>query len=126
AILRSAATYGLLILALLIEMAVFEALGQSQGKPGFLSPSGILQIFNRSADIGVMAVGMTFIILTAGIDLSVGSVASLCGVVAALTLQYMVGNEVGGAWTGLAVGYGAALAVGTAAGLVAGLLITWA
>ena len=46
----------------------------------FLTPANLLNIVRQNADCGVMAVGMTFVILTAGIDLSVGSVLALTGV----------------------------------------------
>lgn len=50
----------------------------------FLTRRNITNILQQSSMLGVVAVGMTFVILTAGIDLSVGMVLSLCSVVAAL------------------------------------------
>lgn len=125
ALLASAAAYGLLILALGIEMAAFEILGRMEGKPGFLTAPSVLQIFNRSADIGVMAVAMTFVILTAGIDLSVGSVAAFCGVVGALVLQRLTENGID-PYVALTAAIGVALAAGALAGGVAGGLVTLA
>src|SRR6267154_215498 len=52
--------------------------------PYFMTQRNITNVLLQSAMLGVVAVGMTFVILTAGIDLSVGSVVSLCSVVAAL------------------------------------------
>jgi ribose transport system permease protein len=52
--------------------------------PYFMTQRNITNVLLQSAMLGVVAVGMTFVILTAGIDLSVGSVLSLCSVVAAL------------------------------------------
>ena len=63
----------------------------------------------------LIAVGMTFVILTGGIDLSVGSVISLAGVVTPLLLQ-----AGWGLWTAI----GAGVAVGALCGLVNGLLVT--
>jgi ribose/xylose/arabinose/galactoside ABC-type transport system permease subunit len=51
--------------------------------PSFLKPRNLLNIVRQSSIHGVMAVGMTFVILTAGIDLSVGSVLALTGVLCA-------------------------------------------
>src|SRR3990172_9566011 len=50
----------------------------------FLSWRNISNVFLQSAMLGVVAVGMTFVILTGGIDLSVGSVLSFCSVAAAM------------------------------------------
>ncbi|MFJ7724606.1 sugar ABC transporter permease [Neobacillus sp. NPDC097160] len=52
--------------------------------PTFLSPFNIVNVASQIAAPGVLAIGMTLIILTAGIDLSVGSLIALTGVVLAL------------------------------------------
>jgi ribose/xylose/arabinose/galactoside ABC-type transport system permease subunit len=51
--------------------------------PSFLTWKNLLNVVRQSSIYGVMAVGMTFVILTAGIDLSVGSVLALTGVLCA-------------------------------------------
>ncbi len=51
--------------------------------PAFLSPRNLLNIVRQTSIHGIMAVGMTFVILTAGIDLSVGSMLALTGVLCA-------------------------------------------
>ena len=79
---------------------------------GFLSASNLLNIGRQAAPIAVMAVGMTFALAAAEIDLSVGSVAALSSLVAA--------EAVGG--YGFFVGALAAVAVGAAIGLVNGLI----
>ena len=67
----------------------------------------------------VLAVGATYVIITAGIDLSVGSVLVFSGVVAAKLM-----NEVGGdSWGVILLGLAAALAAGLAWGLFNGLLV---
>jgi ribose transport system permease protein len=82
--------------------------------PNFLSTFNITEVVLRSnATFGLIALGMTFVIMTGGIDLSVGSVAALASVVAALA-----------SGRGLAVALAAAVAVGTLAGLFNGLVIT--
>lgn len=55
--------------------------------PRFLQWSTMLLILNQAAYIGILAVGMTLVLLTAGIDLSVGSIMYLATVVAGLLLQ---------------------------------------
>lgn len=51
--------------------------------PTFLRPANLLNVVRQTSIHGIMAVGMTFVILTAGIDLSVGSVLALTGVLCA-------------------------------------------
>jgi len=54
--------------------------------PNFMTPDNLLNVIQQMAIVGVVTVGMTFVILTAGIDLSVGSVLALTGVVFALAI----------------------------------------
>jgi ribose transport system permease protein len=68
----------------------------------------------------IIAVGMTFVIITAGIDLSVGSVLVFSGVIAA-KVMLAIG---GGGWGAIAAGLVAGLVAGTAWGVVNGVLIT--
>ncbi len=70
----SGAFLAILILGIAIELA-------TSGRP-FFHPSNLMTILNNSAAIGIVAGGMTLVIITAGIDLSVGSVV---GMTAALT-----------------------------------------
>ncbi|HUG52404.1 MAG TPA: ribose ABC transporter permease [Vicinamibacteria bacterium] len=83
--------------------------------PHFLSVSNLLNVAEQTSINAVIAVGMTFVILSGGIDLSVGSVLALAGVVLASVLRE-------GAPIPVAVA--AAVAVGGACGLLNGLLIT--
>lgn len=52
-------------------------------QPVFLTPGNIFNVLAQSAIFGIMALGMTFVIVSKGIDLSVGSVLALSGVMAA-------------------------------------------
>jgi ribose/xylose/arabinose/galactoside ABC-type transport system permease subunit len=52
-------------------------------RPNFLSPFNVFNVMRQIAFIGIIAVGMTFVILTAGIDLSVGSLLAFAGIVCA-------------------------------------------
>src|SRR5690606_30125883 len=52
----------------------------------FLTPGNIANLFQQASVVGVVAVGMTFVILTGNIDLSVGSVAALCGMLVAVLM----------------------------------------
>ena len=53
----------------------------------FLNPINILNVLRQVALYGILGVGMTFVILTKGIDLSVGSTVALVGVVGALLME---------------------------------------
>lgn len=83
--------------------------------PAFLTADNLLNVLVQSSAVGVAAVGVTFVLLTAGIDLAVGSVmflgAAVCGRLVAS----------GGPWW---LGAVALLAVGPVAGLMHGLAIT--
>ncbi len=83
--------------------------------PHFLSVSNLLNVMEQTSINAVIAVGMTFVILSGGIDLSVGSLLALSGVVLASALQ--------AGWPAPAASL-AGLAVGGASGFVNGLLIT--
>lgn len=81
---------------------------------GFLSPQNLLNIFRQTATITVIAVGMTYVISCAEIDLSVGSVAGLSSVCTAMALAQ---------W-GIVPGILAGLAVGLVVGSVNGALVS--
>jgi len=88
----------------------------SASTPHFLEASNLSNILESTSAISIAAFGMTLILLAGGIDLSVGSVVALIGVVAAKLLEeYSLG-------IGPVVLI--ALAIGAAVGLVNGLLIT--
>src|SRR4051812_3296676 len=77
-----AAEYAL-VAATLVEAAVFYVIA-----PGFFSVDNAVNIALSIAVTGILAVGMTAVILTGGIDLSVGSVVALSGVAAAMTATH--------------------------------------
>jgi len=81
---------------------------------GFLSPNNLLNIFRQTATITVIAVGMTYVIACAEIDLSVGSVAGLSSVCTAMALSQF----------GLVPGILAGLAVGLVVGSINGALVS--
>lgn len=83
--------------------------------PVFFSVDNFTNIGRQTALVTIIAVGMTFVIITAEIDLSVASVLALSGVLSAMSMQVVNNWFVGGA-----VG----LAAGTLLGLVNGILTT--
>jgi ribose transport system permease protein len=93
--------------------------------PNFLSYGNVTNVLARSAFIGIIAVGMTFVITSGGLDLSVGSMAAFIAGVMILIMNALVPSM--GVGIGIVlVGMASALVVGLAAGLVNGLLITQA
>lgn len=94
-----------------VVFLVFAVLLRDQG---FLSSNNLLNILRQTATITVIAVGMTFVIACAEIDLSVGSVAGLSSVVGAITI----------ASYGLLPGILAGLGVGVVVGCINGGLVS--
>jgi ribose transport system permease protein len=81
--------------------------------PVFLTTGNIGNVLAQSAVIAVLAIGQLMVILTRGIDLSVGSTLALSSVVGALVF-----GSVGGSWLPIAAMLGAGVAVGAVNGLV--------
>jgi ribose/xylose/arabinose/galactoside ABC-type transport system permease subunit len=79
----------------------------------FLSPLNLTNILVQSSIMAVIAMGMTFVIVGGGFDLSVGSTAALAGCVAAMTMVK----------AGLLAGVVAGVAAGAVVGLANGLII---
>lgn len=84
--------------------------------PHFLTVSNLLNVVEQTSINAIVAVGMTFVILSAGIDLSVGSIVALAGVVLGTALQ---------AGQPLVVALTLSLAAGLGCGVANGLLISW-
>jgi ribose/xylose/arabinose/galactoside ABC-type transport system permease subunit len=102
--------------ALILSMAAFVVL-LAVLEPAFLSGSNLIGLLRSIALIGIMALGMTFVIMTGAIDLSVGPVSAIAGLAAYFTL--MAGH---GVLLALIAGAGLGLLIGIANGLlVAGL-----
>jgi inositol transport system permease protein len=113
------------LIFLVVLMAVFAI-----AEPRFLNPLNLFNVMRQVSIYGLLAIGMTFVILTAGIDLSVGSLLAMAGLVAAavskggLSNRFTVGegqDAISYAWYLAAL---AAVAVGLLGGLVQGLAIT--
>lgn len=108
-LMRRAAISGLLMA--LIVLVVISALISD----AFLSPYNLINVLRQVALYGIVSIGLTFVILTAGIDLSVGSIVAVVSVSTAMLLN--IGVPV-------PVVILAGLAAGTAFGLINGLGIT--
>jgi ribose transport system permease protein len=83
--------------------------------PYFLTTNNLMGVFRSFSLIGIMSIGMMLVIITSGIDLSVGSVMGLSSLITALAFQHGLS-----AWVAVPAG----LAVGLAVGSFNGFLIT--
>ena len=66
---------------------VLLSIGLSIASPNFLTPSNLFSVLRQVSYSGLIAFGMTFIILIGGIDLSVGAILALVGIVTASLIQ---------------------------------------
>jgi ribose/xylose/arabinose/galactoside ABC-type transport system permease subunit len=96
----------LVLIGMLIVCAIIS--------PTFRSPQNLINLLGHNAIFGVLSIGMAFVILTGGVDLSVGSVCALSAVAAA---HFFIN-------AGVLAGVSAALAIGLGVGLINGLLQT--
>jgi ribose transport system permease protein len=95
----------------------------SQSWPVFLKADNLLNIANQIAVIAILAIGMTIVIITGGIDLSVGSLIALSAVVTAIIVRDFCGGTAAGAAGMFAAGLGGIALCGMC-GLISGAFIT--
>lgn len=100
-------------IGLLIVIGIFALVTESPAR--YLSTANFRVILAQTVIVAIGAIGMTIIIISGGIDLSVGSTIALCGVITAVTV-----NSGASATVALAVG----VLVGGMVGVVNGLVIT--
>jgi inositol transport system permease protein len=87
----------------------------------FISLRNLTNILTEGSIYGIIAVGMTFVILTAGVDLAVGSLLALAGMAGA-TVAGLFGADVSFSWI---AALSCAIFVGAAAGYLQGKAVTW-
>ena len=113
-----AAKYGILIA--LIAVCIFLSFASEY----FLTTRNIVNVLRQASINGILAIGMTFVILTRGIDLSVGSVVALAGIVSAsLATTSTTAMVMGGPYPGV-IALFAGLIVGMTCGGVSGFIIS--
>ena len=112
-------------LLLIITIAVFFVMYTSAViylKQGFLKPQMFFNILNENASLLVLSCVMTLVMITGGIDISVGQVTSLVCMTCAVYLQKVNdGLIVGNVFTSMCI----ALAIGLAFGIVQGFLVAY-
>ncbi|HEX6954527.1 MAG TPA: ABC transporter permease [Agromyces sp.] len=107
-------------LGLILALAALFAVGAITAGDRFTNIDNILVILRLASIIGVISIGMTFVIIGGGIDLSVGSVMGLASVVATLSAVQAAAES--STWVVMVF---AALAVGLAAGFINGFVIAY-
>lgn len=108
------------IVGLVAVLLLIAVVGTVTAGDRFLDSNNFLTILRTAASIGVVAIGMTFVITGGGIDLSVGAVVALSSVWATTVATQELAADTH--WTVFVL---AAVAVGAGAGLVNGLLIAY-
>ncbi|MBU1587424.1 MAG: ABC transporter permease [Actinobacteria bacterium] len=107
-------------LGLVIALGVLFAIGAITAGERFSNVENILTIIRFASIIGVLSIGMTFVIIGGGIDLSVGSVMGLGSVVATLAAVQTLADQ--STWLVMVV---IAIAVGVVAGIVNGIVVSY-
>jgi inositol transport system permease protein len=112
------------LIFLAVLMAVFTIL-----QPRFLSADNLFNVMRQISITGLIAIGMTFVILTGGIDLSVGSLLALAGIAAAVVAKGGNQNTLSlsaeeAAGYGVVAAIAVAILVGLAGGFLQGFMIT--
>ena len=117
---------GLLIVIILLGVGLtlgggwFELQGQSVNK--FLRPDNLLpNVFTPMSWMAIMAVGVAFVVIAGGIDISVGSIFGLAALGTAAVLQNFPENA--SAWKVLPLAVAVPLGIGLACGLINGMLV---
>src|SRR3954465_7986294 len=106
---------GMLIALVLMCLALWTS------NSDFLGASNVVNNTRQISMLGIYAIGIAFVIITGGIDLSIGSVIGLTGVVIA---KFCAPPDVGGWGCSLWLGIPVAMAVALSIGLIQGMLIT--
>lgn len=109
------------VLGPLLALIVLIVLGASLNS-NFLSYGNVTNVLARSAFIGIIAVGMTFVITAGGIDLSVGSMAAFVAAVMILAMNALIG-PMGISVAVIGLGMCVALLTGFIAGWINGVLV---
>lgn len=109
---------------LILILCVFYFLAVWPFEPKLASPANIKNILSNLYPLLIVAIGQTFVLIAAGIDLSVTSVIALSSVTGALIMNGDTGYLAASPWA-VPLALLAMIAVGAAIGLLNGLAVTW-
>lgn len=114
---------GLVVLIVIFVLAIIFSPVSRKGNIIFLMPGNLTDLLRSMAPVAVMGFAMTMVIITAGIDLSVGSTVALTGVIVAMLLQWWEPGLSIPVHIGIAIFL--TLLVGALVGCVQGLIIAY-
>ena len=97
----------------MLALALIVFIGLSLASPFFLQTRNLLNLLDQSVVTGIVSIGMTFVILIGGIDLSVGSVLGFTAILMGLTMPHY----------GIVAGIAVAVVSGAGIGLFSGFLV---
>ena len=107
-------------LGLVVALVILCVVGVMTAGDRFASTDNLVTILRLAAVVGVVSIGMTFVITGGGIDLSVGAILALSSVWATTTGTQSMADDYG--WIVMVI---SALLVGTACGLINGIVIAY-
>jgi ribose transport system permease protein len=111
--------YGALVALIILFVINVATRGGS-----FLQIENLRNLLSQNAGVGVIAIGMTLVIIAGGIDLSVGSMTAMCGAAGMLLVNKLGGGGMGAGMAILFATFGA-IAIGALAGLFNGIVIAY-
>ena len=110
------------LIVLVGAIVAVELIQRGQWPPAFLRPANLINILHNWSFVGFIALGMTFVIILGGIDLSVGSLVAFAGGLGIVVMNAVI-RGTGAETAGVLAAFAAIVAAGAAAGLLNGVLI---
>jgi ribose transport system permease protein len=108
----------------LLALGALFLLAAVIGRPYFLQIENLVNVMRQASYTGIIALGMTFVIISGGIDLSVGAMAAFAASCGVLFMNWTLQNTGGNETVAILGGIGVMLAIGFLAGALNGILIT--
>jgi ribose transport system permease protein len=108
----------------LLALGVLFILAAIIGRPYFLQVENLVNVMRQSSYTGIIALGMTFVIISGGIDLSVGAMAAFVASCGVLAMNYFIKSPGVGEIGPIILGIGVMIVLGVASGALNGFLVT--
>ncbi len=107
-----------------LALIVLLLLATWRGWPYFHQPANLVNVMRQASYTGIIALGMTFVIISGGIDLSVGSNAVLVGSLGIIFMNSLVGT-MGDSYSLMCIAFLGMVCIGTVCGLINGALVAY-
>lgn len=108
----------------LLALGVLFLLAAIIGRPYFLQVENLVNVMRQSSYTGIIALGMTYVIISGGIDLSVGAMAAFVASCGVLAMNHFIKSPGVGEIGPILIGIGVMIALGVASGALNGFLVT--